>query len=160
MTDPSGIRISAEERDILKAELEALIPVLSEDRQPPYQRLAQAIEEGLVDDDLEPYLDGLLTLALETGRARTLYRAEGERLLTDLFRRTSRGQSLVRDIEQINRALKILRGQQLENVRVGFRTLGNFSLVLETASFIITLSFTSDGVRVDSLSVGGEAGLG
>ncbi|MCS7224786.1 MAG: hypothetical protein NZ959_09565 [Armatimonadetes bacterium] len=155
-----GIALTQDEQDILKLEVEALIPVLSQERQPPYRRLAQAIEDGWVAEELEPYLDGLLTLALETGRARSLYRAEGERVLTDLFRRTTRGQALTRQVEQINRSLRVLRGQNLQSLRVGFRTLGSFSLLIETESAIITLTFSSDSVQVDSLSVGGEAGLG
>lgn len=113
-----------------------------------------------IPKDLTGLLTGLLQLALETGRARRLYRAEGERILTDLFRKTPMGQELSRSLQEVNKALATLEGQTLQSVRVALRTLGHFTITIETNAVVITIALRPHSVTVDSVSVGGDAGLG
>lgn len=154
------LTLNDEERELVKAELTALLPALSGERRQAYQALADAVEKGTVEPDLLPLLEGLTKLALETGRARRLYRAEGERILTELFRKTPSGKELSRSLNEVNKALEILEGQTLRGIRVSMRTLGHFTVTVETDNAIITLAIRPDSVTVDSISVGGEAGLG
>jgi hypothetical protein len=155
-----NLRLTDEERELLRAELAALLPALSGERKEAYQALADAVERNAVPPDLLPLLEGLTKLALETGRARRIYRAEGERILTDLFRKTPSGQELSKSLSEVNKALAVLEGQTLHSVRVAMRTLGHFTVTVETEKAVITIAIRPDAVTVDSVSVGGEAGLG
>jgi hypothetical protein len=154
------LQLTDEERELLQTELTALLPALSAGRREAYQALAEAMAQSAVPPDLLPLLEGVTKLALETGRARRLYRAEGEQILTDLFRKTPSGQELVRSLHEVNKALSVLEGQTLRGIRVALRTLGHFTVTIETDSAVITLAIRPDAVTVDSVSVGGEAGLG
>jgi len=156
----TAVVLTGEERELLQAELAALLPALSGDRRNAYQALANAVNEGSIPKDLTGLLTGLLQLALETGRARRLYRAEGERILTDLFRKTPMGQELSRSLQEVNKALATLEGQTLQSVRVALRTLGHFTITIETNAVVITIALRPHSVTVDSVSVGGDAGLG
>lgn len=155
-----NLQLTDEERELLQAELAALLPALSGERREAYQALADAVENNSIPPDLLPLIEGLTKLALETERARRLYRAEGERILTDLFRKTPSGQELSKSLNEVNKALSILEGQTLQSVRVAMRTLGHFTVTVETEKAVITIAIRPDIVTVDSISVGGEAGLG
>ena len=155
-----NLQLTDEERELLQAELAALLPALSGEWREAYQALADAVENNSIPPDLLPLIEGLTKLALETGRARRLYRAEGERILTDLFRKTPSGQELSKSLNEVNKALSILEGQTLQSVRVAMRTLGHFTVTVETEKAVITIAIRPDIVTVDSISVGGEAGLG
>lgn len=155
-----GLTLTSDERDLLLTELTALLPALSGERQQAYQKLAEAVTQSIVPPDLLPLLESLTKLALETGRARRLYRAEGEQLLTNLFRKTPSGQELIHSLHEVNKALSVLEGQPLRGIRVALRTLGHFTVTIETDAAVITLAIRPDAVTVDSVSVGGEAALG
>lgn len=154
------LHLTDEEQELVQSELAALLPALSGERRDAYQALADAVVQREVPMNLMPLLEGLIALALETGRARRLYRAEGERILTELFRKTPRGEGLSRSLHEVNKALTVLEGQPLRGVRVAMRTLGHFTVTVETDAAVMTLAIRSDAVTVDSVSVGGEAGLG
>ncbi len=156
----TAVVLTGEERELLQAELAALLPALSGERRNAYQALANAVNEGSIPPELTGLLEGLLQLALETGRARRLYRAEGERILTDLFRKTPMGQELSRSLQEVNKALATLEGQTLQSVRVALRTLGHFTITIETNAVVITIALRPHSVTVDSVSIGGDAGLG
>jgi len=154
------LQLTDEEQELVRAELGALLPALSGERLKAYQSLADAVEQKVIPSDLLPLLEGLAKLALETGRARRLYRAEGERILTDLFRKTPSGKELSQSLHEVNKALSVLEGQTLLGIRVAMRTLGYFTVTVETEKAVITIAIHPDAVTVDSVSVGGEAGLG
>ena len=155
--DADGLRLDDEERDVVGSEVQALLPALSGSRRDAYDQLAAAVAAGVVPNELEPLLTSVLELSLQTACARQLYRAEGERLLTAVFRRTQRGRDVTAQLEQVNAALRSLSGQPLDAVTVGMRTLGHFTVTVRTTAATIGLSVRSDGVSVDSLAVGGPA---
>lgn len=159
-TQSTVLVLTDEERELVQAELAAFLPALSGERKDAYQTLADAVEKNAVPQDLLPLLEGLTKLTLETGRARRLYRAEGERILTELFRKTPEGKELSQSLSEVNKALQLLEDQTLRGVRVAMRTLGHFTVTIETDNAVITLAIRPDAVTVDSVSVGGEAGLG
>ncbi len=154
------LALTEEERDLVRSEVDAILPALSGQRREAYQALADATASGQVPPDLVPLLEGLIVLALETGRARRVHRAEGERILTELFRRTPRGREMSRELSRVNKALEVLRGQAVNSIHVAMRTLGHFTLSIETEAASITLAVRPDSVAVDSVAVGGEAGVG
>ncbi len=155
MTAEPALELDDDERELLGLELDALVPVLRDQRRERYQALSDAVHAGRVPTDLLPQLGSLLELALQTARARRLYRAEGERVLTDLYKRTPQGEELADQLSGINRALRSLHGHTLESVRVGMRTLGHFTLTLQTDEARVMLAVRPDSINVESVAVGG-----
>ncbi len=160
MSESNGgnVVLDDEERELVQHELDALLPALTGERRLHYEQLGDAVMSGSIPPQSVPLLESLLELALQTARARKLYRAEGERILTRLFRRTPRGRELTELLEQVNRALVALTGNTLNRAQVGMRTLGHFTLTIETDAASITLAVRPDSVNVESVSVGGAQG--
>lgn len=151
---PDPLRLDEEERDLLGSEVAAILPALSGPKRERYEALDAAVRDGSVPGELVPLVEGVLELALQTGRARKLYTAEGERVLTAVFRRTGRGRELSAHLEQVNEALRTVAGHELESLQVRMRTLGHFTLTVESSAGALTLAFRPDGVEVESVSVG------
>lgn len=157
-TDAGGVVLDDEERELVQLELAALLPALAGERRRRYEQLGDAVTSGSIPAESVPVLESVLELALQTARARKLYRAEGERILTHLFRRTPRGRELTAHLDQVNEALLALAGHTLNRARVGMRTLGHFTLTIETEAATITLAVRPDSVNVESVAVGGAQG--
>ncbi|HEY8483976.1 MAG TPA: hypothetical protein VIL13_05140 [Longimicrobiales bacterium] len=146
------IELDEDARELIEAELAHLLQGMPDERRVPYERLSEAVAAGRVEPELAPLLERVVGLALDTGRARRLYRAEGERILTDVFRRTPGGRALTRSVEAVNRALAAsLAGRALRSVRVGMRTLGHFTIELDAEGVSLTLAVRKDGVSIESL---------
>lgn len=155
-TETEPIELGEDARELIAAELAHLVEGMPDERRLPFERLFSAVATGQVEPELAPLLERVVGLALDTGRARRLYRAEGERVLTDVFRRTPGGRELVRDVEAVNRALgAALAGRAVRGVRVGMRTLGHFTVELEAEGVSLTLAVRKDGVAIESVGAGG-----
>ena len=152
-TADQTLELGDEERELVEAELAALLPALSGARREGYEALAAAVADGNVPPELAVHLQSLLELALQTARARKLYRAEGEKILTGVYRRTPAGRALSRQLGDINTALKAVAGHELRSARVGMRTLGHFTVTLRTDEVTLTLAVRPDGMNVDSVEV-------
>jgi hypothetical protein len=149
----AALELDDAERELVAAEVAALLPALSEERRPGYEALADAADEGSVPPELVVHLQSLLELALQTARARKLYRAEGEKILTGVFRRTPAGRALTRQLGDINGALRAVADHELRSARVGMRTLGHFTVTLRTDEATLTLAVRPDGMNVESVEV-------
>jgi hypothetical protein len=158
LAEPRSLALTEEERELLLSELDAVLPALGGERGEAYQALRESAGRGEVPAIEVPLLEGVVTLALDTGRARLVHRADGERILTELFRRTPRGRVLGEALAGVNRALGTLRGQPVRSLRVAMRTVGVFTVTIETDIADITLSLGRGGVAVEHVSVGGEDG--
>ncbi|MDP8962122.1 MAG: hypothetical protein M3N32_10980, partial [Actinomycetota bacterium] len=154
-TNGGTIVLDDEERELVQLELGAVLPALTGERRQRYEQLRDAVTSGSIPPQSVQLLESLLELALQTARARQLYRAEGERILTHLFRRTPRGRELTELLDQVNRALVALAGRTLNRAHVGMRTVGHFTLTIETEAATITLAVRPDSVNVESVAVGG-----
>ncbi len=157
-TNGGTIVLDDDERELVQLELGALLPALAGERRQRYEQLRDAVTSGSIPPQSVQLLESLLELALQTARARQLYRAEGERILTHLFRRTPRGRELTELLDQVNRALVALAGHTLNRAHVGMRTVGHFTLTIETEAATITLAVRPDSVNVESVAVGGAQG--
>jgi hypothetical protein len=158
-TKAGPLKLGDEERELLRLELDTLLPALSGPRRERYEALARAIDsDGDVPPEALPALESVLELALQTGRARQLYRAEGERILTSVLRRTPRGREHAAQLDKVNEALRVMAGETLEAVRVRMRTLGHYTMTIQSKATTITLAVRPDGVRVDSVAVGDTQG--
>jgi hypothetical protein len=148
----AGLRLSPDERDPVALLSRAFAEALPDGAE-PYRRLAEAAAAGEVPDELVPVLERVCELALSTGRARDLGRAEAERALAAVLARTPRGAELARRVEEVNRALSALAGRRLRAVRVSQRLPGRCLLRLEAEGATITLGLHPEGVGVESLEV-------
>lgn len=154
-TDPAraAIELSEEERELVAADLAALLPTLDQERRERYTALQVAVAARHVPDGLAPALEALLELALQTGRARARYRAEGEQTLTQLYARTPGGRELSSHLRQLNEALKTLSDQTIESLSVRMRTVGHFTVTIQTNATTITLAARPDTINIESISL-------
>lgn len=153
---PEPLVLTEEERELLLSELEAVVPALGGERREACQALIESAQGGAVPAHHVQLVESVVSLALDTGRARRVHRAEGERVLTELFRRTPRGRALAEALAGVNRALGALRGQRLRSIRVGVRTVGVFTVTVETEMAEVTLGLGRGGVAVEHVAVGGD----
>src|SRR5690349_6726413 len=112
------LELSPEEVEVVVAEATAAAGVLEGPRKEQALDLAREARSGELPDDLLTVLERILTASLQGGRARHLYKAEGERVLTRLLLRTPGGQRLQEDLDAVNQALRSLGGRRLDGVRV------------------------------------------
>jgi len=112
-----------------------------------YVRLAAAAAAGAVPADLVPALETMLELLFEKGRP------SNRAVLQTVFSKTPRGRQQSAAAREVNAALRALRGQTLEDLRL---TAGpnQHTLVIETDRCRLTLELDSTGARVGSLETG------
>jgi hypothetical protein len=97
--------------------------------------------------DLEPALQTMIELVFERGQP-------GNRaVLQSLYGKTTRGRQLQGAAREVNQALRSLRSQTLEEIRLTAGP-GRHSLVIETDRVRLTLELDGAGARVASLEVG------
>lgn len=144
--------LAEEEAELVAREALAASAALEGPRRDEAEQLAIAARAGRVPLQLVGVLEQVTLASLQGGRARHLYKAEGERTLLRVLLRTPRGQEITSELEKVNRALTALRGHQLEEVTVAMRAPGNFTVQLQTTSVTLTLSVRPQGVSVESLS--------
>lgn len=149
------IELDENERELVRLETEALLPALQGERRERYERLHAAAAEGSVPADLHAALSSLCELTLQTARARQLYRAEGERILTGLLGRTPRGKELADQVRDVNSALRALSGHTVDSVSVRMRTIGHFTVTIATSGVTLSLAVRPDTLNVESVAVGG-----
>jgi hypothetical protein len=144
--------LSAEEAEVVAAEAAAAAEVLPDPLRQQATDLARQAPSGEVPDDLVAALERILLASLQGGRARQLYKAEGERILTRVLMRTPGGRQLQGDLDGVNKALRALAGRRLDQVRVAMRTPGHFTVSVQTEGVGLMLAVRPDGVAVESLT--------
>jgi hypothetical protein len=113
-----------------------------------YARLASAAaENGEVPDELVGALEAMLELVFEKGRP------TNRAVLQAVYRRTPRGRQQLEASREVNAALRTLRGQRLEDLRISAGPRRH-TLVVETDRCRLTLELDSAGARVASLETG------
>lgn len=122
--------------------------------QGPYRALAAAAEQGAVPAAQLADLERVCVLALETGMARSIGRAEAEQLLTGVYRRAPGGQAMLSEVTDMNRALAQLAGRELSSVRLSWKMPGRYGLALSVDGFDLTLQIEPEGLSVQTLQTG------
>jgi hypothetical protein len=150
----AAVAIDAVQQEVLLAELAALAgsihdPVARE----RCEELTTAVAEGTVEEDLLAFLEGVLEMSLQTGRARRVHGPESEQALFRLFQQTPRGTAARRATEAVNKALAALAGQTIEKMLFTLQGPGVFRLGLETGGCKLTLEIDRHGVSVESMEV-------
>ena len=114
-----AIALKAEEQELLREEVSALIRALPDEVvQERYAPLAAGVEAGELPDETLEAAGELLELGLQSGRIRRQHRANGEQALLRLFNQTPAGRALSEQTADVNRALAQLDGQEIESVRL------------------------------------------
>ena len=133
---------------MLAADAAAFARALSDPAaQARYERLASAASSGAVPNDLLPALETMLELLFEKGRP------SNRAVLQALFARTPAGRQQSAAVREVNQALRTLRGQTLQDVRLSAGP-SRHTLVVETDRCRLTLELDRAGARVASLEAG------
>ena len=141
-------------KEILDREVRTFLAgVTDPEAQARYAGLLQEVENREVSEECGAALEGILTIVLESGRARKLYGPAGENSLTTLFEKTSHGSALVQQANEVNRALKGLEGQTLGGISFRSTGPGSWGLTLQTDRGELTLRIDRQGIRVNNLEV-------
>lgn len=148
------VELSADEREIVALVLDAYAAAVPGELGPRYASLASAAREGGVPPEQVGALERVLSLALQTGKARELGRAEAERVLLAVLRRLPSGLALARALDGVNEALSSLAGRRLRSVRASMRLPGRYALTLEVEGVSLTLGLGPEGLGVESLTAG------
>ena len=151
---PSSVDIDPAQREVLLAEIEGVLETVKEPgARARYEELAGAVAGGTVEDGLLGSLEALTEMTLQTGRARKLHGAESEQALLRLFHRTPRGAAARQATESVNRALRELAGQTIEEMLFTVQAPGVYRLGLGTDRVRLALQIDRHGVTVESLEV-------
>ena len=92
-------------------------------------------------------LETMLELVFERGRP------SNPAVLRAIFGKTPRGRARQSAAREVNHAVRTLRGQRLEDLRLAADP-GGYTLVIETDRCRLTLELDSSGARVASLETG------
>jgi len=147
-------RLSDDEAVAIAEVATAFAQVLPPDRRGVYEELAGAAADGGIDPELVPELERVCALALETGRARQLGKAETERLVTAVHRRTPGGQALTTETADVNKVLAGLSGKTLQKARITCRMPGRYQLDVVVDGIDLAISIEPEGLDVRSLQTG------
>jgi hypothetical protein len=147
------ILLEPPEQELLAEELTALQAALPPDRRPPYQALADASAVGTIPPEQSPLLERVLELILGSGRVRHTHRAEGERILQALYKRTPRGAAADQELVQVNKALAALTGHPISKVTAGSRIPGHYTLMIDTGTLHLELSLNAKGLTIEKAGV-------
>ena len=142
------MKLEPAEAEVLATDAAAFAGALADPTaQARYLRLAEAAATGEIPDELVPAVETMLELLFDRGRP------SNRAVLQAIFARTPRGRRRSSAAREVNTALRALRGQRVENLRV---TAGpsHHALVLETDRCKLTLELDSAGARVASLETG------
>lgn len=132
----------------------AFASAVGDDRGAVYRELAAQAVEGEIEPALVPVLEKVSALALETGKSRQVGKAEAERYLLGVYRRTPGGAALTAEASDVNKVLAQLAGRQLESVRLSNRMPGRYLLDIAVDGIAIQLSIEPEGLEVRSVSTG------
>jgi hypothetical protein len=139
------LKLQPAEAEVLAADAATFASALADaNAQARFQRVAEAAASGEMPDELVPAVEAMLELIFDKGRP------SNRAVLQAIFARTPRGRQQSSAAREVNKALRTLRGQRVENLRV---TAGpsRHTLVLETDRCKLTLELDSAGARVASL---------
>jgi hypothetical protein len=150
------IEMSAEEKEILRQEIERLLVPLAPDSK-SYQDYAQLLTEvdvEAVPENLLGALEHALEITLSTGRIRRAYGPQVEQQLLRLYNRTPTGTRLREHLKKVNQSLEVLKDQKIESLSFSLKTPGAYRLEIDTDQCQLTVSIDRDGVSVHQLVVG------
>jgi hypothetical protein len=150
------MRVGEAEREYVVAEALALAEVVSEgESRAAYQEIAWAADQGDVPEDLSDRVGEIVTLAVETGRARSVHGPAGVRALIAVWKDTPQGKQAAGQAEKLNAALTALRGRTVESIRVLPTGPGTHAVTVSAGDVEMRLVFDRSEATLRSINVGG-----
>jgi len=113
-----------------------------------YERLAESSASGVVPDELVGPLETMLELVFSTGRP------SNRAVLQAVFAKTPRGRQQSADAREVNRALQVLHGQTIADLRLASAGPSRQTFVIETERCKVNMEFDRQGARIVSLEAG------
>ena len=150
------MKVGEAEREYVVAEALALAEVVPDgDARVAYQEIAWAADQGEVPEDLTDRVGELVSLAVETGRARSIHGAAGVRALISVWKDTPQGREVTERAQDLNEALTALRGRTIDGVRVLPTAPGAYALTIAAGDVEVRLTFDRSEATLRSINVGG-----
>jgi hypothetical protein len=96
-----------------------------------------------------------VSLAVETGRAKSVHGPAGVRALIAVWKDTPQGRRAVEQADELNEALTSLRSRTIDGVRVIPTAPGAYSLTIAAGDVEVRLTFDRSEATLRSINVGG-----
>ena len=142
-------------RDLLEPEIAALLAGVSPESQGRWQGLRTAVAAGSVPAVHLDALEQLLVMGIETGRFERAQGRAADTLARGVYARTPGGRARAQQAETVNGALEALAGSVLESVRFAPDGPTGCRITLETGRGEVSLRIDRQGIRLESVGVGG-----
>ena len=150
------MRVGDAEREYVVAEALALAEAVPEgEARTEFQEIAWAADQGEVPEDLSGRVGELVTLAVETGRARSVHGPAGVRALVTVWKETPQGRRAADKVAELNEGLTALGGRQIDSVRVLPTAPGSYALTIAAGDVEVRLTFDREEATLRSVNVGG-----
>jgi len=153
----SALPVRGEERELALAEVEAVLAAVPDgDYRARVDAVHAALEQGepVAEEDAAD-LEQLVTIALQSGRARALYGPGGEQALLRLYRRLPGGIEARESATAVSEALAQLHGKPLERVSLTAVGPGRHSLALDAGGLRLLVHLDRNGARLASVETSG-----
>ena len=150
------MKVGEAEREYVVAEALSVAELVGDgEARSAFQEIAWSADRGEVPDELAGRVGELVSLAVETGRARSVHGAAGVRALISVWRETPQGREASSKSDDLNEALSVLRGQPVGSVRVLATGPGAYALTIAAGDVEVRLTFDRDEATLRSINVGG-----
>ena len=151
MPSPEPVVLRGDEREIALAEAQAVHALAGDDAyRDELAALVEAAETGELAETEATTLEGLLELALQSGRIRSVYGPGGEQAALRVYRRLPGGRALGASAREVSAALSELDLRSLAIEAVG---PGAYTLKLTTATAELSVRLDRQGARLASVGV-------
>jgi len=153
----SALPVRGEERALALAEVEAVLAAVPDGNyRARLDAVHAALEQGepVAEEDAAD-LEQLVTIALQSGRARALYGPGGEQALLRLYRRLHGGIEARESAAAVSEALAQLHGKPLERVSLTAVGPGRHSLALDAGGLRLLVHLDRNGARLASVETSG-----
>ncbi len=153
----SALPVRGEERALALAEGEAVLAAVPDGNyRARLDAVHAALEQGepVAEEDAAD-LEQLVTIALQSGRARALYGPGGEQALLRLYRRLPGGIEARESAAAVSEALAQLHGKPLERVSRTAVGPGRHSLALDAGGLRLLVHLDRNGARLASVETSG-----
>jgi hypothetical protein len=152
-----AVAVAGEERELALSEVEAVLAAAPDGDYRERLDVIHAVlaDGGPIDSEDAVELERLVTIALQSGRARALYGPGGEQALLRLYRRLPGGIEAKESAEAVGEALAQLRGKPLEQVSLTAVGPGSHSLTLEAGGIRLLVHLDRTGARLASVETSG-----
>jgi hypothetical protein len=149
----TAVTLRAAEREVVVEEAAAVLAAArGEEARAELAELHAAAQAGDVPEALQPLLERIVGLGLQTGRIRALYGPGGEQAALRVHRRLPEGAEGAERARAVTEALAALRGRELESIRISAAGPGAFTLEVRAGGMELSVRLDRQGARLRSVA--------